>query len=451
MIGMIKRDWNQYFFGQRPATTLALYRILFGIVVMSWCVLIFPDLKTWYTENGLFNIAAMKAFGGGAYGFDVLAFRVWTRNVFGTPMLSNVTSYSGVLVVFWLLAIAAFMQTIGYKTRFASIAVYLLLTSFHHRDIIILNGGDTLMRVMSFLMIFANSGAAISVDRLIKVWKGGVNPTLPVLIEAWPQRLMQLQLAAVYVSTVLGKLTGDEWRDGTAFYYASSLTELQRFPFHGLNNDPWFFVFASYFTLFAEFAMATFVFVPRLRPYALMMGIAIHLGIEYSMVVPLFSFTIIGCYMNFVEQGWIVAVVNRLHTRFEKFQLALPLLRLPQSVRRVYACMDSLHLVAESASPGKVIDEGLVWKSAWRLPAVWAVIFIPLIDVALIRPLPWFLVVAGIVWPLVLMSLLRIIIQRLCDTWKSNGTQQPLGESAPLTEQFVEAPTLAPESETVPA
>src|SRR5690606_20393988 len=51
--------------------------------------------------------------------------------------------------------VASFGVMIGYKTRVATIVTFILLVSLQNRNYTILNSGDTLLRCMLFLMMFA--------------------------------------------------------------------------------------------------------------------------------------------------------------------------------------------------------------------------------------------------------------------------------------------------------
>src|SRR6516164_5819746 len=84
--------------------------------------------------------------------------------------------------------------------------VFLCLTSIQQRNLYITHGGDTFLRLAGFFLIFAPAGAALSLDRLIGMWRGkdsGVRPRSP-----WAQRMIQIQLALVYLTTFLVKIKG---------------------------------------------------------------------------------------------------------------------------------------------------------------------------------------------------------------------------------------------------
>jgi hypothetical protein len=290
------QKWNEFWFAPRSAAPLALYRIALGSLLVLWGLLIAPDLLTWYSEGGVVPLSAMRLINGPAYArLDVLA---------------QVTDPRLLVAAFSLFMLAAIAVTIGFCTRAAAIVAYVLLISFHHRDSIILNSGDTFMGLMLFFLIFAPCGAAYSVDRLLRIRSGKELAGPPPQVVAWAQRLMQLQITIVYLDTFLGKLQGQRWLDGTAVYYPLHVAELGRFPVPLVGSHLILINLLTYGTLAIELAMGTLVWVPRLRGYVLLLATSLHLGIEYAMNIPLFSFLMVTSYVTFLPSEQVEAAVS---------------------------------------------------------------------------------------------------------------------------------------------
>ncbi len=363
-MNQLRRDWNDAFFAMKPATPLGLFRIAFGLIVFTWCLLLIPDLRTWFSEQGLFTLAAMRAFGMDNLGFS---------------LLRNVTDFRITEAAFVLLMAAAAMLCAGYKTRLASIVVFVLLTSFHHRDLIIMNGGDTLQRNLAFLLIFADSGAACSVDRLIRIGRGEELASDTPMIEVWPLRLLQLQIAAVYISTVGSKVSGSHWPSGDALYYALHLTDLRRFSLFGLENQRWFFSFLTFATLAIEFSLGALVWVPRLRGYVLLMGVLLHGGIEYTMIVPLFSYTMMASYLTFVYPHWVEGWADWLGERLRRSRIEVPGSLEPTGRGgELLHALDPLRLVRSSSTMSTdFVTSAYIRRVLLRFPITWAVILGP--------------------------------------------------------------------------
>ena len=92
---------------------------------------------------------------------------------------------------FWVFLASAAMLTAGFLSRFNTILVYLCLASLQQRNLYMLHGGDTFLRVAGFFLVFAPAGAAVSIDRLIRIRRGKESLTLAPR-SLWAQRMIQL-------------------------------------------------------------------------------------------------------------------------------------------------------------------------------------------------------------------------------------------------------------------
>jgi len=68
-----------------------------------------------------------------------------------------------------------------------------------------------------------------------------------------------------------------------------------------LFDHLWILNLLTWGTLAIEFSLWTLIWIKELRYYVLICGVALHLGIEWAMNVPLFGLLMIACYTNFVE------------------------------------------------------------------------------------------------------------------------------------------------------
>lgn len=278
--------WDRFFFEPVSPVPLAAFRILFGLLLLANSALLAPDLLVWFGESGpLPGEIARQAVGG----LRIDLFRL-------LPMADGTA-----IALFAALNVALLGLTAGFATRLCSVAVFLLLTSFHHRNPFILNSADTFLRVASFFLMFAPAGAALSVDRVMRIRKGLEKPGEIAPRSPWAQRLIQLQLSVLYVATALYKAKGATWIEGTAVYYVFNLQEFQRVRLPALFFTAWASKFLSWSTLVIEGSIGTLIWVRELRYPVLLAGIGLHLGIELTMNIPLFEWTMIAAYALFVD------------------------------------------------------------------------------------------------------------------------------------------------------
>jgi hypothetical protein len=199
---------------------------------------------------------------------------------------------------FWIFLLFAISLTVGFCTRISSVAVFLCLTSLHQRNVFILNSGDTLMRITGFFLMFAPAGAAISVDRLLRIWRGREGVAIPPRAP-WAQRMIQFQVAVTYLATFYWKTLGSRWIDGTALHYVMRLDEFRRFPVPEIQNA-FLLKAGAWMTLLIEFSCAVLIWFRETRYAVLLVGACFQLSIEYSMNIPLFEWIIISTYVTFI-------------------------------------------------------------------------------------------------------------------------------------------------------
>jgi hypothetical protein len=282
MIRAAARAWNRFFFTPQRPDVLALYRIVFAALVLFDLFLLYPDWLTWYGEN---SVLTPQSLPGRAAQFNLFA--IWPHN------------NTAILALFWIMVLFASLLLAGLMSRVSSVMVFIALLSLHKRNPMILSGGDVLLRLDAFFMMFAPTGAALSVDRLIHKYRGG-RRSEPRLVLPWAQRMIQIQTTLVYLSTVCWKLLGHTWVDGTALYYVLHLNEFRQFAVPFANNAA-MIKLLTWSTLAIELSLGTIVWIKRLRYWVLLAGICLHAAIEYALNIPLFSLTIVATYLNFVD------------------------------------------------------------------------------------------------------------------------------------------------------
>ena len=280
------RSWDRFLFKPVSPVPIAAYRVLLGTLVLANALLLLPELDALFGERGVLPMADALRYTRTPR-LNVLAWlpneRVWLYAFFGT------------------FVVAAACLTVGLLTRLSALLVFVGLASLHHRNMVILNSADTVMRLGVFCQIFSAAGRALSVDRWLRVRRGVEPPGPPAPAAPWAQRLIQIQLAVAYLATVRWKLSGFTWVDGTAVYYATRLTEFERFPVPFLFDHIRGIQLATWGTLLVEFALATLVWFRDLRYPVLVAGLLLHLGLEYSMNIPLFQWVMVAGYVLFVD------------------------------------------------------------------------------------------------------------------------------------------------------
>ncbi len=300
------RRWNRFWFGGASPVPLALFRSAFGLVVLLYALQITGPFLDYFGNAGIVSPGLLhEAIGG-----PVLQLL--------PPALSDRTLMLA-LAGLW---VAAGALTVGFKTRAAAIAVFLLVASLCHRNLLLLSSAETLMRVTAFAMMFLPRDLPFSVDWAIRKARGEV---------AWPpkavvpavQRIIAVQVAVVYLTTLGIKLQGHDWIDGTAAYYANRLLAFRN-PYFPLPLDDMALVnLATYATLISEFCVATLAWFPQTRIAALSLGLVLHLAIAWNMHLWFFSAVMVASYLCFMDGADTQKALAFLHARFGPERRAL--------------------------------------------------------------------------------------------------------------------------------
>jgi hypothetical protein len=281
----LREAWNGFFFTPRSPLPVALFRILYGICVLMTLILLHSDWLNWFGIHAWVLEDTMKVIEPGP--------RI---NLFTLLPQSDhwITGF------FWLSLAFAVLLTVGLWTRISSIVVFVCVVSIDQRALLIMHGGDTFLRITGFFLIFAPAGAALSLDRVIRLRNKQEGPEVEPRAP-WAQRMIQLQLSLLYLTSFWWKLKGHAWLNGTALYYVIHLHEIRRFPLPSWLLNTAMLKFGGWLTLALEFSLGILIWVRRFRYYLLLLGVLFHLCIEYALNIPMFQWDVLSAYVLFVE------------------------------------------------------------------------------------------------------------------------------------------------------
>lgn len=290
----VRAAWDRFWFTPIPVLPLAIFRICLGLLALGFAWLIYEDLFVWFGADGIIPAPATQQWNG-KISLNLL-------NIFPN-------SDQWLHVFFWIFVLAAFCLTIGFCTRISATIVFLALASFHHRNVLILNSGDSFMRLSCLWLIFSDAGKALSVDCFIKSgsskadWAG-----IDALSNGWAQRMIQFQVCFVYAHAFYTKIFGELWQQGIAVYYSSRLEEFARFPLPYVFDNLVLIKLLTWGTLALEFSMFTLIWVKPLRYPIILMIICMHIVIDWTMNIPQFEWLMISSLILFAYPEDVVAL-----------------------------------------------------------------------------------------------------------------------------------------------
>jgi predicted DCC family thiol-disulfide oxidoreductase YuxK len=305
----IIEGWKKFWFEPKSPTALALFRIFFGLIVLQDVLLMrLPDWRLYYSEKSLVPIADMIVhwWGKDPY-FDLMV------------LLPQGDQWQLAFVIGY--AVLALFLTLGLFTRFSAVTVFLFNLSLNNHFQLNQNDGDVFVKLVLLMLAFSNCGDAFSLDNLIRSLRSDWRKEgfAPRVAPQWALRMIQVQMSVVYFHTFLCKLSGDHWVSGVACYYALRYEEMVRFPLPKFFDQLWVCKVLSWGTLVTEFSLFSLIWIKELRYWILLLGLCLHLGIEYSMNLPFFEWLFIVSYIIWIDPkdltkvwDWVKAQVVKL-------------------------------------------------------------------------------------------------------------------------------------------
>ncbi|HSA51302.1 MAG TPA: HTTM domain-containing protein [Yinghuangia sp.] len=313
----------------RPRGTYqaALLRIGFGAVFLASLVREFLNRREiWGDESPWSNDMARRLLSG-IDGFSVLLVRDdrwWFE-------------------LMYVLAIAVTaLFVLGWHTRAMSVLFCLMVVSFNSRSLLMTDGGDTVLTLMSFYLMFTACGrvwsldarrlrrtggsrspgpgqeggvfvalvAAVAVGLVLPWWLSLLGAAL-VLTGMWrlPRELEQLraavvaaahhcalfviaaQVCVVYAAAGMLKVQGETWQNGTALHYALNIEYFQPWPWLSdlADGGPVAATALAYLTVFSQVGFVFLVFAKRVKYVVIAIMVAMHMGIAVLLGLPAFS------------------------------------------------------------------------------------------------------------------------------------------------------------------
>ena len=298
-------------------------------------VALFSRLSSWLTAapHATYSLSALRI----VYGGSILAFLItnvadrhylwgvasaWVepeaKRAGHFPLLRMIFSKDDALAFdasYAVLAILALLFLVGWQTRIVTPFLLVFWVGLATNSTVLTNGGDTIMRISLFFLVFANLSRHWSVDSWLRSRGIGTEPK-------WPRRLTPpvvvtnalhnvavvlcgYQIMLVYVNSGIFKLQGAEWLDGTGFYYSLVLDVFRPFPW--LSDLAWqvsLFVFvATWLSIWVQLLFPVLVLWRPTRIVALVFLLGMHAGIGLFLGLWPFSLAMIGLDLLFVRDA----------------------------------------------------------------------------------------------------------------------------------------------------
>ena len=271
-----------FWLGSVDPRPLAIFRIGLGLAILHDLVDYTRDLRAFFADDGMLPRGIMH---------DWLAWGVFDW----------VGTMPGIAVVYAAGCLAVLAFTLGFHTRWATVASWFFLNSLHHRNPYVIDGGDDLVCILLFWGIFCDLGARYSLDaRRAK--------SVPTDVFAFGPRILQAEIAVLYFVAAILKLRLG-WARGEAIYLALQLDGFVRPPGGWLGQSVFLCRWATRSVLAMEMAFPFLAFAPvrpkLTRALAIACGAGVQLGILFTMRVGIFTEIMLVVLALWLQPEWV--------------------------------------------------------------------------------------------------------------------------------------------------
>lgn len=294
----IEGEWDRFWFTPADPTLLSLIRIATGLMLIYTHLVWGLQLEAFFGPDAWLTPELVETMQR-----DQVAWSYWWYVPADLLWPAHYAALA-VLVLF----------TLGAATRVTSILSFVIVVSYVHRTPCALFGLDQVNGFLTLYCCVGPSGAAFSVDRLIRRAFSSVRAPAPQpsVSANVALRLIQTQMCVIYFFAGISKLLGAAWWTGDAMWLAFSNLEYQSHDMTWLVHYPWITQLMSHTTVAWELTFWALVWKPMWRPFVLLMALPLHIGIGACLGMWTFGLImLVGC-AAFLPEPFVLSVVHSI-------------------------------------------------------------------------------------------------------------------------------------------
>lgn len=265
----IGSSWNRFWFTPSPPHTLCLVRVLAGALTVYYVASFGPDVVQFFGPGGIVPVQTVREWTGGV----VTRFSYF--DYIQEPASLHAAHYAGLAVV------ALF--AVGFLTRVTSIAALVVLVSYLHRAPMLVSEAEPVLAMIVLYLCLGPAGACFSVDawlRRRKLRAAGNDPAASGAPKSTAAtiatRLIQIHLAAIFVTSGLAMLSVQTWWAGDAVWWLVARPRSPGFWLaRPLSRMPLVFMALTHLIVAYHFLLPLLVWNRLARPLVLAAGLVI--------------------------------------------------------------------------------------------------------------------------------------------------------------------------------
>lgn len=265
--------WQGFFFSPVDARLCAVLRIGYAICVLINLASFYPDLERWFADSGVLPKDAV---------FLLQQPERWSL------LMWLPEGMLWLQIVFWLFVLSAALLLLGVCSRLQTACVLVWLMSFQNRNTTLFDGEDVVLRLIGWYLLLVPVGAAWSLDAW---WRKERVP----LVVAPGVRLLQLQMALIFLTAAWCKLNGEQWRSGVVLFMVAQLDDyFGRLPLPAwMFETPWLVKSLTWSVIALELIVPIGIWFRQWRRPMLLTALVFHLGTEATMHLFLFHWVML--------------------------------------------------------------------------------------------------------------------------------------------------------------
>lgn len=290
------RDWDNFFFGPRELWSIAIFRVMACGSLFFLYLRRQPRVTDFYTGEGLLPRELIPQFMSDFY-----------RPAFNWYFWPDAWMPEMHLLLLVLLA----LLTLGVGGRKICWAAWILHMAFNQRNMMVMYGADIVGSLWLFYLSFCRSNAHLNLWDWLRRSFSNRNKTFSKerksseeggsdVFTSMGVRLIQIQLCIIYFYTGLEKLKGLSWWDGTALWLILGNPEMRVMDLEFLLHVPLLLALVSFVTILFEVYFPFGIWLKSFRPWWMLIGIFLHIGIAVTMGLYFFSILMLAGYVLFV-------------------------------------------------------------------------------------------------------------------------------------------------------
>jgi hypothetical protein len=280
MINLLEKQCNfilEFLSAPRRMIGTAIIRVALSIYMLVIMISHLRERGFLWGNNGVFR-------------YEVFTLMLKARHTFSLYALSPNENFSLYVYVCGILISALFL--LGVYTRVTSVLFFIFTWSLYQRNLFIMDGGDNLLYLLAFWLMFVESGKYLSIISRTEL---AYNYTIRSVIHNFGVAAIVAQVMILYATSAISKLTGPLWQNGTAIYYILRVDEFNLSPIaHILWDNAVILTCVTYSIILFQALWPILIWYKYTKPLMVIGAITMHVSIAYFMGLTWFSFVMIS-------------------------------------------------------------------------------------------------------------------------------------------------------------